>query len=368
LRGLLAVIALVAVASVALPDLVLAQETPASAALPGADAKKPADAELSPAEALAKANKRCLNCHDDLADDAVSVHDALKKGCIQCHGALDASKKPHIVTGTIAKGLTMPINELCQSCHDKKLFSKAVQHKPVRKCTNCHLPHASKQKKLLKTATPDLCHSCHDKEDFQGDVQHKPVGKGACLDCHDPHTSELKGLLKTGSEPDLCLRCHEKEKFKNKVQHKPIRKCTTCHLPHVSKEKKLLKTKAPELCHSCHEKDEFEDKVKHKPVTRGACLECHEAHVSEHPGLLTSPPPELCLDCHEKITKQPHVVQSFSGNGHPIGTGQAVDNPAQPGKRFSCTSCHAPHNSAFPKLNRYDPKSPMGFCTKCHKI
>lgn len=248
----------------------LAQETPAQApSLPPAAA--------DPEAAAKAADARCMKCHDDLVDDIPVVHGALKKGCIVCHDGLDASKRPHKVIGPFEKGLSAPENE-------------------------------------------------------------------------------------------LCFKCHKPEKFKNKVQHKPIRKCSTCHLPHASQYKKLLKQKAPQLCYKCHEEDEFDDLHKHKPVAKGACLECHEAHVSEHPGLLTTAAPELCLDCHEKITKQPHVLVTFSGKSHPTGVGQSIDDPLQPGKKFNCTSCHAPHKSAFPKLNRFDPKSLQGFCTKCHKM
>lgn len=263
--------------------LSLAVQAQAPAATPAAEQAKPQTASPAPTPAPVKAppqDAKCMECHDDIFEEPV-IHAALEKGCTSCHGNLDASKRPHKVTGRVAKGLT-------------------------------------------------------------------------------------------SAESELCLTCHEKPKFKNKSTHAALDKgCSGCHDPHSSKHKKLLKSPTPDLCYTCHDKKGYSGKGVHDAVKSGNCRSCHDSHASENAGLLKKPPAEVCLECHDDIKEAPHLVAGFSRNGHPLGDekrAKPVEDPLRPGKPFYCGSCHQPHKSDFPKLQRLDPKQSMGICQKCHQM
>jgi predicted CXXCH cytochrome family protein len=121
------------------------------------------------------------------------------------------------------------------------------------------------------------------------------------------------------------------------------------------------------MCLGCHKKELFQGKVVHAPVESGKCQVCHNPHDSANVALLKMEPAALCLDCHSEINKGPHVIAGFSRNGHPLGNEKKVaQDPLHPGKKFYCNSCHEPHRSERPKLNRF----PLGMesCMTCHKM
>jgi predicted CXXCH cytochrome family protein len=88
--------------------------------------------------------------------------------------------------------------------------------------------------------------------------------------------------------------------------------------------------------------------------------------------LLLKDPPFVCLDCHSAVRKVPHAVAGFQSAGHPLGIAKKnkkyLDDPARPGRRFYCGSCHDPHSSGSAGLFRYDAKTPMDLCSACHKM
>ena len=173
-----------------------------------------------------------------------------------------------------------------------------------------------------------------------------------------------------------CLKCHAALADK-KVVHAAVHMgCTTCHAeldasstPHKAKGKapKGLSVEGPALCAKCHDDKLFEGKLVHGPVAAGMCMGCHNPHSSDNQGLLKKKPAALCLDCHPDIAKGPHVIAGFSRSGHPLGNDkkEAAD-PLRPGKTFYCASCHEPHRSELPKLNRF--ANGMVSCQKCHKM
>jgi predicted CXXCH cytochrome family protein len=189
------------------------------------------------------------------------------------------------------------------------------------------------------------------------------------------------GLISTmaaqAQEKDkACLECHTGF-AKKKVVHAALEKgCVYCHseigsgaVPHQIKDKTAKARAAGNsaMCDECHEKKMFEGKWVHGPITAGACFDCHDSHASDHPGLLKKEPATLCLDCHPEIKKGPHVVAGFSRSGHPLGNeAKEAKDPLRIGKKFYCVSCHEPHSSQLPKLNRF--ALGMVSCQKCHKM
>ena len=64
--------------------------------------------------------------------------------------------------------------------------------------------------------------------------------------------------------------------------------CSTCHVPHASKEPRLLSQPAKELCANCHTPADEALKKAHFGVSEfsGSCLACHDPHGSDHPKLI----------------------------------------------------------------------------------
>ena len=84
---------------------------------------------------------------------------------------------------------------------------------------------------------------------------HMPVleGKMTCTDCHNPHGTTTRPLLKADSVNDVCYVCHAEKRGPYLWEHAPVReRCTNCHLPHGSNHDKLLVAARPYLCQQCH--------------------------------------------------------------------------------------------------------------------
>ncbi len=259
-----------------------------------------------------------------------------------------------LITGVVLSGClsVSPVHaaELkCTGCH-AALLRGTVVHNPVAEgeCLFCHEQDASKvhplQKKSmrLQAAGSELCYRCHDSKSNMKHP-HPPVAAGECTSCHDPHHSANKSLLKKAGG-DLCATCHGSMVTK-KYGHPPVAagECTECHDPHQSDQPKMLKAPVPALCYSCHGKL-FTKKYLHPPVAAGDCLACHDPHEADNPKMLRETGIKLCLECHE---------DTFTNNkvGHP---------PVMAGE---CFDCHDPHQSDNPKL-LLKPGSEL--CFTCH--
>lgn len=223
------------------------------------------------------------------------------------------------------------------------------------------------------------CATCHNDVGKQKYVH--PALKMGCAACHAgidpsamPHKKTNKNSKGLSAEvPELCYQCHDKAKFNKKNVHPALEMgCTSCHDPHSSKYPKLLIAEVPDLCMNCHEKAKFTKKNVHEPVAEGACLTCHTPHSSDNTSLLVKLPIRVCLQCHEDVRKTPHATTAFESTGHPIGlltrgSKEFKDDPARPGKKFYCGSCHNPHSSDSKKLFRYQGEIAMDICVNCHK-
>jgi predicted CXXCH cytochrome family protein len=210
-------------------------------------------------------------------------------------------------------------------------------------CLGCHVEF----KKAAKTVHPALmmgCETCHQ----------------AAAGMNHP---DKKGSMKlTQDVPGLCMGCHDKSKFNGKVVHAPVAggMCTSCHNPHQTDASKLLMSDQPDLCYNCHDKKIFTKKNVHAAVMMG-CTTCHSPHASDVPKLLAKPVEALCPSCHATQATGRHIMQLPGGKGfHPI---KGKPDAGNPGKQITCTSCHGPHSSEFPKL------WPVGdICLRCHNF
>ncbi|WP_242343199.1 cytochrome c3 family protein [Anaeromyxobacter terrae] len=338
----------------------------------------------------ADANAICATCHKDvIAKNAKSTHQpVVQQQCGQCHDPHASNVKFNLVKGGA---------ELCGTCH-KTLVDGATaskfKHRAVQNgCGSCHDAHASATgPKLLKADVPQLCLGCHkvDGPILMKKHMNYPVAKAQCTSCHDPHGSNTRGMLyNTVHAPvakGMCAQCHEapgspngfKPKQagialcrgchiqninnmmdKNRV-HRPVTEgaaCLTCHGPHASKAKGLLKADMRTVCGSCHAdtiKRGDMSVTKHQPIKNAECTSCHDPHGSDAALMLVKTETiELCGKCHDW---QKHA-------SHPVGA-KYVD-PRNKNLTLQCLSCHRAHGTEFKQMMPYATVPET--CTKCHE-
>lgn len=231
--------------------------------------------------------QECLTCHKCDCDDLNDIDD--EATCLECHSSLTSSFSKHIETenqlciichelGTDLKQLlsaNRSSNNPCLKCHKDKIksFDQKYVHGPVAggSCTACHDQHGSPYEKDLRAPINVLCISCHtDVESQMNDlVVHKPFIDGQCNGCHDPHSTNNEWVLKKSSE-EICLNCHKPKSTLKNHKHpfnvKPKNKlmanleltaegrleCLSCHNPHSSKRRFMLKSETDTICVGCH--------------------------------------------------------------------------------------------------------------------
>lgn len=246
-------------------------------------------------------------------------------------------------------------------------------------CVQCHEPHQSAVKGLLRKKPTDLCGKCHADllKRIADGKPHAPVAMGMCLSCHAGHGSENRGMTRQAGAA-LCTRCHSIEKLGLQAKHRGFSlaqaDCATCHDPHVDSRGKttLLKARAhvpfaqgkcaechgtkrtgatveavPELCFRCHEPKRawMSAPVVHAPLQgRESCLACHQPHTAGSASLLDRPGENLCYSCHERKGFQRKNVHAALQSG--------------------CMTCHNPHAGNQKKLLLEDVNA---MCRQCHE-
>jgi predicted CXXCH cytochrome family protein len=213
---------------------------------------------------------------------------------------------------------------------------------------------------------PDMCYKCHERKD-QGPVVHPALGMGDCTTCHSPHESSVRPLLKDTIE-NTCTMCHDAPGRELQIKHSALqmtKSCVRCHNAHSSTQPKLLKAETPQLCVFCHtgiqKTIEAPSNTIH-PALKMGCQSCHSPHGSDNQKLIKDKINDLCFTCHE--------AKKFDGGhprpGHPVS---GLPDPMYPQKEFTCISCHKPHASENKKLLRYNfKKKPYDgtICSVCH--
>ena len=232
------------------------------------------------------AREECIGCHNYKSDSIQTITSA--SVCYECHDLKKEKFKTHIPNDSLAcinchtfnTDLSKPTkipqsSNPCFSCHNylEDEYNTEFVHGPVAggSCRICHDPHGSSFTKILNEPQETLCISCHyDIEDeMYLKVQHQPFIKGQCGDCHDPHATNNKWVLKKESE-EICLPCHLKMGIRENHNHpynvKPKRKlaidleltdggnleCISCHNPHATNTKRLLRITNKVICFGCH--------------------------------------------------------------------------------------------------------------------
>lgn len=245
-------------------------------------------------------------------------------------------------------------------CH-ASMGRAASVHPPVAggMCESCHVSSVNPQAKTkhpgnreitLVQQGADLCAMCHESKGTKKFV-HAPIRGGDCISCHDPHQSPNKGMLKTAM-PDLCFQCHPEEIRKQAHMHPPVAAgdCSNCHDNHQSDLPARLVQDGNALCFMCHPDKEEGIKTKktvHFPV-QASCVQCHSPHGSPAPAMLSASVPDLCANCH------PNEVMQRQ---------RALTKHAPMTDQKSCRNCHDPHFANQPKLLVTAQKA---LCLACH--
>jgi predicted CXXCH cytochrome family protein len=304
-------------------------------------------------------------CHEEMGRKKY-VHGPVGAGtCIHCHN-------PH---GSVRGALvSREGKDVCLVCHRdaESFWERSNIHFPVEDgdCTGCHSPHESNMRYQLRgTSMKEVCGNCHDVEELTtGKAVHDPVASGECTVCHDPHSSDHPRML-DDEEPDFCFGCHfdKQEEVELDVPHMPaMESCLQCHDVHSSAQEHLLSEPPGKLCLDCHKEvtpdfvSELQgNTVQHEPVAGGRCPACHLPHGSRNEKLLAQPAEKLCFTCHTDIGRQ---VQNAKYPHGPVLEGD-------------CIACHQPHGSKNPRiLNAYFPaefylpydEKSFALCFECH--
>jgi predicted CXXCH cytochrome family protein len=294
------------------------------------------------AQLLKTGNELCFECHKDLGDEIKKVkfaHSPVEKGCLTCHNPHASSKAEFL--------LNEAVPALCLKCHrtDRPTFASRHMNYPVAKadCTSCHNPHGSDRGALLfnnvhKPVASRMCNQCHDQPEAQNPLKLKNTGAALCRGCHNTMLNDTLS--------------------KNRVHWPLLSKqgCLSCHTPHASTEKGLIKGALSDVCGECHEDSvarQERSQTKHEPVNEGQCTLCHSPHSSDGIFLLQRPSViETCGVCHDW---QKH-------SSHPIGE-KAVD-PRNKNITLDCLSCHRSHGTEYKHFLHYG--TPTELCTQCH--
>jgi predicted CXXCH cytochrome family protein len=110
-------------------------------------------------------------------------------------------------------------------------------------------------------------------------IIHYPYKEKECLSCHDEN-SKSEIIM---PQPQLCYTCHDDFSTIYKKVHGPVAGgyCTSCHNPHLSKEKKLLIRTGQQLCLYCHDSNAVLANEVHKDISDSDCTMCHNPHGGE---------------------------------------------------------------------------------------
>lgn len=194
-------------------------------------------------------------------------NDRERQVCESCHGPgslhVKNTKDKSLIVG-FTKGWGTPVerqNDQCLNCHKggNRLHWPGSTHAGQQLgCADCHNPmeKVSGNGLLVRETINEVCQNCHRQqraEFMKRSHMPLPEGKMTCVDCHNPHGSATRPLLKADSINQVCTACHAEKRGPLLWEHAPVREnCMNCHNPHGSNHDKLLVASRPHICQQCH--------------------------------------------------------------------------------------------------------------------
>lgn len=191
---------------------------------------------------------------------------------------------------------------------------------------------------------------------------HTDQDEQVCRECHALNSTTV--ITDEDEYNKFCRGCHQNLLTRKYLHDAEVTgNCYTCHPPEDGPVRFPLPDPVVSNCYACHENNTQGKKV-HGPTSTGRCTICHDPHAADNPSLLKKPTWNLCVTCHAEKTDGVHVVAGFVfGDSHPT---KGWEDPTQPGKDFSCASCHNPHSTDTPNLWKYDAQRRGQLCVVCH--
>jgi predicted CXXCH cytochrome family protein len=261
-------------------------------------------------------------------------------------------RETFVPVAPLPKPATVPAGASCvtPACH-ASLATAAHIHQPVARnsCDACHDKDAGGHRYPLLRKGDEMCTFCHA---VSGSRQHQHQGlEQGCQTCHRPHESRAKFLLKEESVERQCASCHDVPL--KRFAHGPFAQgqCSLCHEPHESENRKLLRGgEGTAHCFMCH--TEFGQEMKkagrvHEPAAKD-CVTCHDPHSADNEHELRQPIGENCVSCHEGVSK--------------VMKDRPVKHAAMTSEK-QCVNCHSPHASNHGSLL---PRRMDAVCLTCH--
>ncbi|MEI7036582.1 DmsE family decaheme c-type cytochrome [Fulvimonas yonginensis] len=242
--------------------------------------------------------------------DAGAAGSGPQAACESCHGpgsehAKDPAQPGAIIAFTHGARTDVPTQAaVCLGCHAggaRQHWLGSVHEARGLSCSDCHNPMArlSPEGVLAKPSINEVCATCH--KDIMAKFERRshmplPEGQMACTDCHNPHGTLTRPLLKTDTVNETCYACHAEKRGPFLFEHAPVREnCLNCHDPHGSNQQTLLVAPVPMLCQQCHTMTRHPNDLQ-VPTNLGlgpnpderlmgrACLTCHtNIHGSNNP-------------------------------------------------------------------------------------
>jgi cytochrome c nitrite reductase small subunit len=103
----------------------------------------------------------------------------------------------------------------CVNCHvmrDPYDGWQKASHHAVATCNDCHLPHATLPKYLVKAENGFWHSKGFTLQDFPEPIRLRPISlkvlNGNCVDCHRALVGDILGHGEIGSETTGCVHCH----------------------------------------------------------------------------------------------------------------------------------------------------------------
>lgn len=249
--------------------------------------------------------RACVTCHGDVMRHRVMHGPAAAGDCRTCH--LPVMKGGQQVIELTHEARPEETRRLCVACHEEigSRMREAHIHAPVAAgdCVACHDPHGAAFRFQLSTEGNGACMQCHDDiaQALDQAFVHAPA-KVSCGICHDAHAAKYPSQFRAPVNT-VCLSCHS-----DSGPQRSEKETAALFGAAVATRADLL-TAGPRIAldpsrRSGHPNIGHPVEGPDDPGRKGralSCASCHNPHGTRHRTLLryeASGVSSLCIRCH----------------------------------------------------------------------